>query len=173
MIDDTYRGESPQELREEQNTYRYFLLSIGLKGVISAAEIVAGILVLIIPPHTMHWLIALFTTGPMSFATPESIAVYLDHAVLLVTGATIFVSAYLLSRGIIKLFLIVALIKNKLWAYPISLVVLGLFMLYQCYQIVTTHSIEIILITLFDLVVVYFIWKEYQIVRHHHGRRIQ
>lgn len=173
MIDDAYRNETPQEIKNEQATYRYFLLSIGLKGLISAAEVIAGILVLVIPHHGMYWLVALFTTGPLSFATPESIAAYLDHVVLLVTASTIFVSVYLLSRGFIKLFLIIALIKNKLWAYPISLAVLGLFMLYQCYQIVTTHSIEIILITLFDSVVVYFIWKEYQIVKHHHGKRIQ
>ncbi|BCG83133.1 hypothetical protein MesoLj113b_66750 [Mesorhizobium sp. 113-3-3] len=38
-----------------------------------------------------------------------------------------FYAFYLLSHGIVKLALVVALLKNKLWAYPSSLIVLGLF----------------------------------------------
>jgi uncharacterized membrane protein len=80
------------------------------------------------------------------------------------SGTVTFVAFYLLSRGFIKVFLIAGLLMNKLWAYPASLVVLALLVFYQCYQIVTTHSPIVILITLFDLFVMYFIWREWKIV---------
>jgi uncharacterized membrane protein len=44
-----------------------------------------------------------------------------------------FYAFYLLSHGVVKLLLVVGLLKNKLWSYPASLVVLGLFITYQLY----------------------------------------
>jgi uncharacterized membrane protein len=85
------------------------------------------------------------------------------------TGTVTFVALYLISRGLIKAFLIGALLKNKLWAYPWSLVVLALFVVYQLYQILTAHSLIVIAITLFDLVVMYFIYREWRIVKEHGG----
>jgi uncharacterized membrane protein len=70
-----------------------------------------------------------------------------------------------LSRGLVKFALVVALLKNQLWAYPSSLVVLGLFVVYQMYQIATAFSALLVFLTIFDLIVIWFIWKEYQVVR--------
>jgi uncharacterized membrane protein len=60
---------------------------------------------------------------------------------------------------------VIALLKNKLWAYPWSLVVLGSFILYQIYRFTFTHSLALIVLTVFDLAVIWLIWREYQIVR--------
>ena len=76
-----------------------------------------------------------------------------------------FIAVYLLSRGVIKLALVVALLKNQLWAYPASLAVLGLFVIYQIYQTAITFSPFIIALTIFDLVVMWFIWREYEVLR--------
>jgi uncharacterized membrane protein len=76
-----------------------------------------------------------------------------------------FIAVYLLSRGLIKVALIAAMLKRMLWAYPAALVVIGLFVLYQLYQIAATHSWFIVLLTIFDLIVMYFIWREYEVLR--------
>jgi uncharacterized membrane protein len=58
---------------------------------------------------------------------------------------------YLVSHGIVKPFLVAGLLKNKVWAYPASLVVLGLFIAYQIYRYTYTQSIGLVVLTVFDL----------------------
>ena len=151
---------------EKQEIRRYFRLSIFIKGAISFAEICAGVLALFIPVSLVTDFVAHLAQGELGEDPHSFIATHLvtlAHQYSVASGT--FIAFYLFSRGLIKLALIVALFKNKLWAYPWSLGVLGLFVLYQLYEIVTTHSSVVVGITLFDLVVMYFIWREYRIVR--------
>jgi uncharacterized membrane protein len=155
--------DTPQQ---EATVYQLFRVSIILKGLISFAEIVAGSIIFFIPPAfitTFLFWIAHLLFGPTLNGALASR--FVETALHYSTGTAAFVGLYLLSRGLIKFFLIIALLRNILWAYPASIVVLGLFILYQSYQILTIHSIVVGLITAFDLVVVYFIIREYQIVR--------
>ncbi len=55
-----------------------------------------------------------------------------------------FYAFYLLSHGVIKLFLVIGLLRNRLWAYPASLIVLGLFIAYQLYRFSDTQSVGLI-----------------------------
>lgn len=160
----TEHVETPQE---EHVVYEFFLWSVLAKGAISLAEVAAGAAVLFIPPSRIVALGTFFLNylpiSSLQGALMQEIAKY-------TTGAVLFVALYLLSRGLIKAFLIAALLKNLLWAYPASLVVLAAFVLYQLYQIWSDHSLIVLAITLFDLVVMYFIWREWRIVVRH--RRI-
>ena len=83
----------------------------------------------------------------------------LEH---LASGGTTFLVAYLLVHGFIKLVAVGSLLLNKLWGYPFSIATLGLFMLYQIYEISLHHSIFLILLTLFDIFLMWLIWREYQ-----------
>ena len=154
------------DMQEDKNTYTYFRISVLLKGAFSALEIVAGILMLFVQPAFVNRLAAFFTRGELSEEPNDFIANLLTHiAHSFSASLQLFLAAYLLSRGIIKLGLVAALLKNKAWAYPVSLVVLGLFVLYQFYQIATQHSLVVSAITVFDLIVIYFIYREYQVAR--------
>jgi uncharacterized membrane protein len=44
---------------------------------------------------------------------------------------------------------------------------LGLFIAYQVYRYTYTHSVGLVLLTVFDLFVMVLIWHEYRLVRHH------
>ena len=145
----------------EKNVYRYFLLSIILKGLISLAEVIVGAVIFFLTPELIRTVTA-SVNGILPLGEQlEGILVDVSEQLAHHTG---FVALYLLSRGLIKALLIWALLKNQLWAYPASLLVMAAFIAYQCYQILTDHSFIIIGITIFDLFVVYFIWREYQIV---------
>ncbi len=76
-----------------------------------------------------------------------------------------FYAFYLLSHGLVKTLLVVGLLKNELWAYPVSLVVLALFVLYQLYRFSYTHGLGLIALTAFDVIVVGLIWHEYRFMR--------
>jgi len=43
----------------------------------------------------------------------------------------------------------IGLLRNKVWAYPISLAVLGLFIVYQLYRFSHTHGYGLIVLTAF------------------------
>jgi uncharacterized membrane protein len=73
-----------------------------------------------------------------------------------------FASLYLLSHGVVKTALVVALWFNKLWAYPLTIAVFGGFMAYQVYRYTYTHSFALMALTIFDAVVVGLTWLEYR-----------
>jgi uncharacterized membrane protein len=156
------------ETRQEQFTDRWFVISVFLKGVISAFEMLVGILVLVIPPQAViGFLIDMsedaLADNPDSFLAVHSLEA-LQHLPPLAQG---FIAVYLFSRGFLKLLLVVALLRNQLWAYPAAIGVLGLFVCYQAYEVVKHHSPIVLLLSVFDLIVMWFIWREYRIVRAH------
>ena len=150
----------------EKSLRLYFDISVLIKGFISLVEVIAGGLVFFIPVSALTDLVIRFAEGGFAELSGDMVSDYIVHtAQQLSVASTTFIALYLLSRGLIKLALVVALLKNKLWAYPVSLGVLLLFVLYQVYQFGLDHSILLALLTVFDLVVMYFIWKEYQVLK--------
>jgi uncharacterized membrane protein len=152
---------------EEKEIYQFFRIGIILKGLVSLGEVVMGTLLFFIPASAIISLIQMireFLSAPQyNFITG-----HLDTlANEFTAGAVLFIALYLLSRGLVKVFIIWGLLRNKLWAYPTSLVILSLFVLFQIYQIFSGQTSLIIAITIFDLVVMYFIWREYKIIKAH------
>jgi uncharacterized membrane protein len=158
----------PIIMQEQQRVYFYFRGSILLKGLISLLEIVVGIFILVSP---ITFLTSLGNRIESSGLLPNAngslfITSQITSAVAgVVSAGTVFIGLYLLSRGGIKFLLIIAMLKKVLWAFPLSLVVLGAFMTYQIYELFKTHSLALVLITLFDCVVMFFIWKEWKILQ--------
>ncbi len=152
----------------EKRISRIFRISILLKGIHAATEIVGGLLLFVVPLSVFTQLSVWLTREELLEDPHDLIANSLKHfADQLSLSSTTFGGSYLLSHGLIKVVLVVALFKNKLWAYPWSLIVLGLFILYQMYRFTFTHSVALILLTIFDLAVIWLIWREYQIVKKH------
>jgi uncharacterized membrane protein len=76
-----------------------------------------------------------------------------------------FAALYLLSHGIIKSWLIVGLLRNKLWYDPIAIIVFIFFVAYQIFRFQITHSIWLLAITAVDVVVIALTWHEYWYLR--------
>lgn len=74
-----------------------------------------------------------------------------------------FVATYLLLHGIAKLVLVGALLRGRLWAYPLSIAVLVGFIAYQVYDIPTEGAgFGMVALTLFDIVLTWLAWREWQ-----------
>ena len=158
---------------EEKQIHRLFEISVALKGIHALFEIAGGILLYFISTRTIvEWVSALtqdeLTEDPNSFLSN-----YLLNAAQHVTlaGKT-FAVLYLLSHGLIKAALVAGLLRNKYWAYPASLVVLWLYVIYQLYRFSVTLSIGMALLTIFDIIVIWLIWHEYKIVKSERGGKI-
>jgi uncharacterized membrane protein len=62
----------------------------------------------------------------------------------------------------VKLFLVGALLRNKLWAYPWLIITLIVFIAYQLYKIALDPTAWLIALTIFDAFVVWLTWREWR-----------
>ena len=149
--------------KNESKIYLVFFYSVVLKGLNAIGEIVGGIVALIISQEFIIRIALFLTQSELSEDPNDKLANYLIYsAQQLSISSKHFIAIYLLSHGIIKLGLVVGLLKNKAWAYPISILIFALFILYQIYRFYFTHSIWLIALTIFDLAVIWLVWHEYQ-----------
>lgn len=156
---------------EEHIVHEFFLTGVILKGLISLVEVLVGIAVLFIPPE----LIISWTLFVLNYLPNAYIQSKLMMEVSHYTSATaLFVAIYLLTRGLIKVGLVWGLLQGKLMAYPLSLGVLLLLVFYQIYQLLTPpFSLTVFGITVFDLFVMYFVYREWKIVLRHQKKSAQ
>ena len=151
---------------------RVFQIGIIAKGLNGLAELVGGLLLLFVTPGSIHHLVAVLTQGELSEDPNDVIARYLLHTADGLTGsAVLFGAVYLLLHGAVKVVLVIALLLNKLWAYPCMITVLLIFIGYQLYRIALQPSAGLIVLTVFDAVIVVLTWREYRRQRRIPGSR--
>jgi uncharacterized membrane protein len=152
----------------EHRIHQIFEVSILLKGAHALLECIAGVALALVSPRTIVSWITWLTQDEFIEDPNDFVATHLLNMAQGVSVSTKnFYVFYLLSHGVVKLFLVAGLLKNKVWAYPASLVVLAVFIAYQIYRFTYTQSPGLVLLTVFDLLVMYLIWHEYQLVRRH------
>jgi len=132
----------------------------------AALEILGGAALVVVGPAFIPRVIALLTQDELAEDPRDLIANYLLHASSqLSLGGQLFAAIYLLSHGLIKIGLVWALLKCKLWAYPLSMIVFGAFIVYQLYRFTFTHGPGLIALSVFDLVVIGLIYFEYRALK--------
>ena len=77
-------------------------------------------------------------------------------------GSHIFSVVYLIFHGTVNIFLAIALLKNKLWAYNWALAGFSFFIIYQFFRYFHTHSILLLSLTVFDIFIVSIVFLEYK-----------
>jgi uncharacterized membrane protein len=158
----------------ERRIHQIFEAGMLLKGLHGLVECIGGLTLTAISAHAVIHLVGLLTQGELAEDPHDVIATHLmlwaDH---FSGGSKTFFALYLLSHGLTKIVLVVALLRGKLWAYPASLTVLGLFILYQLYRFLLLPGPGMILLTIFDLGVMWLIWHEYRVMQRHGLRAVR
>lgn len=145
-----------------------FRISIILKGLDGLLEFLGGLLVLFISPAKLHDFIAFITHRELVEDPHDKVA----NLLLLVANyypanSRTFLVIYLWVHAAIKLIAVIGLLKNLMWAYPFSLISLGILTAYQLYTIFFVKpSIGMVALTVFDIFVLWLIWREYGKLRH-------
>ena len=141
-----------------------FKIGLVLKGLDGILEVAGGILLVFLSPHAIEHLARTLTAHELSQDPHDLIARYILHtASHLTTSTTLFGAVYLLSHGIAKIVLVALVLRDKLWAYPWLIALLLAFIGYQLYRITAVHfSAGLTLLTIFDAVLVWLTWREYQ-----------
>ncbi len=153
---------------DEKNLHLAFDITVFLKGIHAVLEIIGGIAVLFITKTSFMAIVFYITQEELSEDPKDFIAHYLiTSAQHFSVSSQHFISLYLLSHGIIKIILVIGLLKEKLWAYPASIVVFSLFIVYQLYRFMFTHSIWLLLLTVLDAAIILLTWHEYKYRKSH------
>jgi uncharacterized membrane protein len=142
--------------------HQSFEVGISLKGVGGLLEVFCGVVIGLLKPAQMNEIvrricaIVLVEFPHIAAHVLDASQRWSDH------GGTTFASLYLLSHGVVKVGLVICLWMNKLWAYPLTIVVFSLFVVYQLHRYTHTHSWTLIALSAFDAVIIYLTWQEYQ-----------
>ena len=147
---------------------RVFEIGIIGKGLNGTAELIGGLLLLVASPDRIRHFAVLLTQGELSEDPHDLIATRLLHSANGLTGGAVrFGAIYLLAHGAVKVALVIALLLDKLWAYPWMIGFLSLFIGYQLYRIVLHPSAGLIALTIFDALVLALTAREYRRQRQH------
>jgi uncharacterized membrane protein len=153
---------------KQQRIHQIFEVSVLLKGAHALVECLGGISLALISTNRIADLVNRLTQEELIEDPHDFVGTHLfAWAQNFSVGTKTFYAFYLLSHEVVKLFLVVGLLRGKLWSYPASLVVLGLFIAYQLYRFSYTGGAGLIVLTVFDVFVMGLIWHEYSLVRRH------
>jgi uncharacterized membrane protein len=156
----------------ERQVHRLFQLSVVLKGLNAIMEILGGIALVFIDTATIEKVIGALTQEELIEDPHDFVATHvLDFAQHFSVSSEHFYALYLLSHGLIKLFIVVGLLREKLWSYPVAMGAFGLFIAYQLYRLSHMYSFGLLLLTLFDLFLVALVWHEYKFLTRRKARQ--
>ena len=153
---------------QEKRIHQLFVISVAAKGVHALIEIAGGLALYLTSTATIiGWINRLsqgeLTEDPRDWFARQAVRFGQNFSV----AEHNFYAFYLLSHGLIKGVLVIGLLKQKLWAYPASVAVFGLFIAYQLYRYSWTHDAALIALSVFDLFVIALAIHEYRLLRKH------
>ncbi len=147
-----------------------FRLSVLLKGIDALLEILGAVALWLVSPGFIASTVHFLTQDEIAEDPHDLVANALRHAAARFSlSSEHFMALYLLAHGIIKIALVAALLRNRLWAYPVAIFVFTAFIAYQLYRFSLTGGFGLILLTLFDLFLIALIWLEYRAQRRLHA----
>jgi uncharacterized membrane protein len=153
---------------QEKRVHQIFVVSVLAKGIHAIVEIVGGLALYLVSTETIVRVINNWSYDELIDDPRDWIA---NHLLTFTSRFSVaehdFYAFYLLSHGLIKSVLVIGLLREKLWAYPASFAVFGAFIAYQLYRYSYTHDFGLILLSIFDLFVIYLAVHEYRLLRRH------
>jgi uncharacterized membrane protein len=153
---------------EEKKTIDWlFGLGMFIKAFIAIFAIGTGVMSLFLTTNEVLHVTQILVQGKLAVDPDNFLANYiLDLGFSFTPGQTnLFLFSYLVGHGIVNLFLVIVLLRKKLWAYPLSIIIFGAFAMYEGWQVYFTHSPFLAAFTAFDLAVIWLVWREYRYVK--------
>jgi uncharacterized membrane protein len=151
--------------KQFRKTFLHWLFRIGIvfKGLDGLAELVGGFLFVFFSRDAMSDFVERNTRPVLQWDPDNLIAHSLRHSFdQMSTSGKIFVAIYLLGHGAIKLMLMVGLLREKRWVFPVAIVLLLGFIGFQVYRLCGHFSAGLLVFTVLDAVIVALVWNEYR-----------
>ncbi len=147
-----------------------FRISVWLKGIHAGFELLSGFLLLAFTPifFILPGYITFLAQQELHEDPKDAVAhFFLQIAQQFSISSELFFAFYLFGHGLVKLVVVVALLRRNMRLYPWCMVVLGAFIVYELYRFSLTHAWWLLALGAFDTAVIYFVWREYQLLARH------
>ncbi|HEX5397622.1 MAG TPA: DUF2127 domain-containing protein [Verrucomicrobiae bacterium] len=140
-----------------------FRIGIAFKGLDGLTELIGGFLFVFFSRNAMSDFVDRHTHFLLQWDPDNLLAHSLRHSFdQMSSGGKVFVAIYLLGHGAIKLLLVVGLLCEKRWVFPVAMVMLLGFIGFQIYHLCGHFSIGLVVFTVLDAVIVALVWNEYR-----------
>ncbi|SAK75950.1 hypothetical protein AWB79_04538 [Caballeronia hypogeia] len=150
----------------QKRLHLVFIFGLWCKALLAIPEVIAGVATLVVSRDGLLAFVVWVTDDDFGEGQHGLLAGFLFHTVQhLSIGTQKFAAIYLLGHGTLKLWLIVGLLRKKVWYFPVAIAIFTLFVAYQSYRYTMTHSPWLIFITGLDLVIIALTWHEYRELR--------
>ena len=154
----------------EKEIHDVFDVTLFLKAIHAGIEVAGGLLLYFMNRASIVGLVDFFIREEISEEPHNVLLNYISQTAQYFSNSSKTIAAfYLLSHGLVNAFIVISLYKEKLWAYPLSIAVLGFFSIYQVYNFIHSHSIMMIALTILDFIIIGLVWHEYGIVKNKKG----
>lgn len=141
---------------------KIFRGGIILKAIHGMLDFLAGLMLCFVSPAAIHHF-AVFVTQQELLEDPHDwlANLFLHSTQHLGTGARVFLVTYLWINAAVKLIMAIGILKNQLWAYPFSLVLLGAMTSYELYLFAIKSKVWMVFLVIIDACILWLIWREY------------
>ena len=114
-------------LIEKKTVDKLFYIGMLIKAGAAIFEIGTGIFAIFLTTNEVLHVTQLLVEGKLAADPDNFLANYiLDLGFSFTPGQTnLFLFLYLAGHGVVNMFLVISLLKKKMWAYPLSLVIFG------------------------------------------------
>ncbi|MBW0106809.1 DUF2127 domain-containing protein [Pseudonocardia sp. KRD291] len=147
-------------------TERLFTVALLVKGIDGAAELVGAVVLWLISGDLVDRIVADVLTRDLLGPPDGSLARhFVSGTAEFVSGNRTFAIVYLALHGVVKLLLVAALLRRWVPAYPVAVVVLGLFVIYEVYRAFTTGSVLLPFLAALDVAIIVLVIREYRLLR--------
>ncbi len=148
--------------KQRELLHELYDFSVIIKGVDGFLEIIGGLLLIFFSPLAITRTV-LFLGRTELVGNPRH--PFINFIYGIASGVSVhrrYVYSFLfLSHGAVKLILVGGLVRNKIWAYPTTIIIFTVFAFYQSFEIYSNPSPLLAVITLIDIFVVLLISREF------------
>jgi uncharacterized membrane protein len=158
----------------EENYRSLFKATVIMKGLFALGELLLGLALAFFSYDSLRRAVIALTGDELTERPLDFLWHYAAQGLhgFIATPQAVWAFIFT-SHGVIKLIVVIALLKEKMWAYPVGVVVFGFFIAYQFFQMMQTPSAALFLVTILDIFVVGFIIHEWRWRRRHGWRKEQ
>ena len=143
-----------------------FMASILLKGFFAVLESLAGFILLVSPHDSLAQFVHFMFRNRLVADPNDPLATFALHQLQdFDVSRHTFVSIYLMLHGLVKVGVVAGLYSERLWAFPIGLTALGIFIAYQMERYIATHAPLLLVLSVLDAFIMLLAWREYQALK--------
>jgi uncharacterized membrane protein len=143
-----------------------FEASLLLKGTFAAGETLSGLGLLLTPHGAVLAFWAWATNHHLTQDPGDPMALWVhDLAQSFPGDLQHFYALYLLGHGALKFAMVLMLARRILWAYPVAMVILAGFVLYQGTEFVTHGALVLLALSGLDAFMILLVYREWTMLK--------